>query len=105
VNNEDKVLDAKSVYRVQRYDPVGVGHEIDCNCISLSSEAIHSRERATALNVRKNLNPLHLNKVRKFMGSHILDFVAYDGIQVENLPPHLMKEHGIHQYHLLLLTK
>ena len=87
VNNEDKVLDSKSVCRAQRYGQVGGGREIDYNFIVLDSEATRHGERESVMHFQTNSfrhdSPSGDNEL---WGSRILGMFAYDGIDLSPAP-------------------
>lgn len=87
VNNEDKVLDSKSVCRAQRYGQVGGGREIDYNCIVLDSEASRHGERESVMHFQSHA--FHYDSAssdKELWGSRILGTFAYDGIDLSPAP-------------------
>lgn len=80
VNNEDKILDAKSLSRAQRYWQISGARELEDNLISLNSEAVHHGERESVLffqasPLRYDANMDH----HDLWGSKILGLMAHDG--------------------------
>lgn len=87
VNNEDKVLDSKSVCRAQRYGQVGGGIEIDYNCIVLDSEASRHGERESVMHFQSNSSRYDSASCDKELwGSRVLGTFAYDGIDLSPAP-------------------
>ena len=80
VNNEDEVLDAKSLPRAQRFGQVGGARDIEENLISLLSEVAHHGEREAVLQFQTGRMKRNVaNDHREFRGSQILGLFAYDG--------------------------
>lgn len=75
VNNEDAVLDAKSLPRAQRFGQVGGARDIEENLICLQSEVAHPGERESVLHFQKRITT---NGHREFRGSQVLGLFACD---------------------------
>jgi hypothetical protein len=94
VNNEDEVLDAKSICRAQRYGQVGGGRDVDHNCIVLNSEVTHHGERESVMHFQSStFRCVPDTGDKKLWGSRILGMVAYDGIDLSP-PPTPLHEVG-----------
>jgi hypothetical protein len=96
VNNEDKILDAKSICRAQRYGQVGGIRDIDENCIILDCEATHYGERESVIHFQTSNYPISSVDKNELWGSRILGMFAFDGIDFSP-PPTPLHEVGTWQ--------
>eukprot|EP00546_Thalassionema_frauenfeldii_P015592 CAMPEP_0178909046 /NCGR_PEP_ID=MMETSP0786-20121207/8271_1 /TAXON_ID=186022 /ORGANISM="Thalassionema frauenfeldii, Strain CCMP 1798" /LENGTH=2043 /DNA_ID=CAMNT_0020581037 /DNA_START=387 /DNA_END=6518 /DNA_ORIENTATION=+ len=87
VNNEDKILDAKSFCRAQRYGQVGGVRDIDNNCIVLKSELTLFDERESVMHFQGAGNSSFNGRFHdELWGSRILGLFSFDGIDLDPAP-------------------
>jgi len=80
VNNEDKVLDTKSLPRAERCGQVGGAKDIEDNLMTLWSEVAHHGERESVLQLQHSKTKRsNDDENRELRGSRILGLFAYDG--------------------------
>lgn len=80
VNNEDKVLDAKSLPRAERCGQVGGAKDIEGNLMNLFSEVAHHGERESVMQLQHGkMKRDNDDEYRELRGSQILGLFAYDG--------------------------
>ena len=92
VNNEDEILDAKSLSRAQRLRQVGGAREIEENLICLLSEVAHPIERESVLQFQKRNTT---NSHQEFRGSQVLGLFASD----DDEPPLPTPLHAVGTWH------
>ena len=95
VNNEDKILDSKSLSRAQRFGQVGGARDIEENIVALTSEVAHHGERESVLHFQTSmLKSRQFPKGRSVWGSKILGLFTYDDDESRSPPPTPLHEVG-----------
>jgi len=87
VNNEDKILDAKSLCRAQRFGQIGGIRDIDNNCIMIKSEVTHFGERESVMHFQDfGTRSVDGRFHDELWESRILGLFSFDGIDLDPAP-------------------
>ena len=82
VNDEDKILDTKSMSRAQRYWQISGARDVEDNLITLNSEPAHHGERESVLHFQSSTLRYDPSKDNSDLwGSQILGLLVNDGIE------------------------